>query len=234
MHVHSGSLVTLHADQARNAEDLEIRPAGSAPGRKRPNRAAGKPERQAPAAHTQSRRPVRSGLRCSGSLRNAGIGHRGGSAGTGAPGNAVGTYCAGRKHPAPRPSRPSSDCRTQARCDNQAQRRDDEQVCTNTESHRILRVAGRETSQTAIVAAELVQATVDLDLGIHHLKDAEYQHQGGNDHCGRCFLKNVSAAMARTATRTIHPSPPWNRLALYPNADTNGTMQAMIASTPAT
>ncbi len=51
---------------------------------------------------------------------------------------------------------------------------------------------------------------------------------------GRCFLKNVSAAMARTATRTIHPSPPWNRLALYPNADTNGTMQAMIASTPAT
>ena len=37
---------------------------------------------------------------------------------------------------------------------------------------------------------------------------------------GRCFLKNVSAAMARTATRTIHPSPPWNRLALYPNADT--------------
>ena len=37
MHVHSGSLVTLHADQARNAEDLEIRPAGSAPGRKRPN-----------------------------------------------------------------------------------------------------------------------------------------------------------------------------------------------------
>ena len=61
MHVHSGSLVTLHADQARNAEDLEIRPAGSAPGRKRLNRAAGKPERQAPAAHTQSRRPVRSG-----------------------------------------------------------------------------------------------------------------------------------------------------------------------------
>lgn len=46
MHVHSGSLVTLHADQARNTEDLEIRPAGSAPGRKRPNRAAGKPERQ--------------------------------------------------------------------------------------------------------------------------------------------------------------------------------------------
>lgn len=55
---------------------------------------------------------------------------------------------------------------------------------------------------------------------------------------GRCFLKNVSAAMTRTATRTIHPSPPWNRLTLplYPNAemDTNGTMQAMIASTPAT
>lgn len=108
-----------HASRRSGAERgrPRIRPAGSAPGRKRPNRAAGKPERQAPAAHTQSGRPARSGS----AVQREPAERRHRTPGRQVPGPEhrgmpSARTAAGRKHPAPRPSRPSSDCRTQARC----------------------------------------------------------------------------------------------------------------------